>query len=156
MRYAAPVLVALLLVATCCGQPVGGEDRVVLVVAVPYGPHGKVAWTEFGNGRESRVEVDGRDEVRVYRDSAFHVAVMVHELWHAVGHSEHLEPPCRASVQSMVAPYGWPACAEELAAMSRVEGVWTVRAMEGWLRVASEGAAAFWNGALGRELFRVE
>lgn len=149
-------LALLFLLLTSCGAVEGFESASCKLgrhlVKIQYGP------VPEGAGAEARNLPPCNAEITVLKDlpGGQTAAIIVHELWHAVGFAgTHNGEGCyTAPVVRLRLPQ--PPCDAEREQIQTVGGTFVITVMDSELVEPTRQAVLFWNEWAGREMFVVE
>jgi hypothetical protein len=139
---------------TACGGGSGGFDgsacnRGTHQVAIRIGPVPEGAGGETRNTSPCNATItllEGLQEEQL-------VAIIVHELWHAVGYSGmHNDEGCYTAPTVRLRVPDAP-CPIELAQMQSVGGTFEITLVSEEVDGAVQAAVAFWNAQVGRTMF---
>jgi len=139
-----PLLLALLLTACGGGGAAPPPTDVYLYLVAEDALGEPTGYTTRGD-TSTTVEIEAHDFADWHLE-----AIVAHELWHVAGHDDHLGDGCMAGGVFPLDSRG--PCADELARMAAVPFTFTLSPSDA-LFAATVRAAAWWNAAVGREMF---
>lgn len=154
MRRSLSALSFLLL--TCCGAAEGFDTAACKLgrhqVTIRYGLVPDGAGAEARNLPPCNAEITVKSELQERQTAA----ILVHELWHAVGFSGvHNGEGCySAPVVRLRIPE--PPCDAEREQIQGIGGTFVITVLDAELVQPTREAVAFWNEWAGRELFLFE